>query len=335
MPIVSKLYRVSYAPHKTSPYTSKNIMQDVAIALTPAGLFGIYNFGLRALLIILVSVTACVATEYIYLRATKKAVTPSDYSAVVTGMLLAYTLPVNIPLWIPAFGGGFAILVVKMLYGGLGKNFMNPALAARCFLLISFPTIMVDYGVEKLGNGEGLLSRLHSGTFALDAVSSATPLEAARAGERFELMKMFTGHINGTIGEVSALALLIGAIFLLGRKIISIRIPLTYLATFSAFIAIFGGDHVSLNFVLGHVLGGGLFLAAFFMATDYATSPDTVMGQVVYGVILGLLTGVFRVLGASTEGVAYAIIIVNLLTPLIEKVTVPKPFGKEKARNGR
>jgi electron transport complex protein RnfD len=227
-------------------------------------------------------------------------------------MILALNMPPEIPLWIPALGGIFAIIVVKQLYGGLGQNFMNPALAARCFLLISFAGKMTDFS--------------YSG---FDSMSGATPLATLKSGGSVDLAAMFIGDIPGTIGEVSTIALLIGAIYLLARKVISIRIPGTYILTVAVFALLFGGHGFDVNYVLAHLFGGGLIFGAFFMATDYVTSPITPQGQIVFGILLGVLTGLFRIFGGSAEGVSYAIIISNILVPLIEKVTLPKAFGKE------
>ena len=335
---MSDLFHVSAAPHVRSPITTKYIMQDVVIALIPASLFGIYNFGISALLVILTTIIACVMTEYLYAKLMKKPNTIGDYTAVVTGLLLALNLPVSLPLWIPVIGGVFAILVVKMVYGGLGQNFMNPALAARCFLLICFTARMTNFAVEKISSASTKLdfkSILQHGAVAIDGVSGATPLAVLKAGETVDVYKMFIGNIGGTIGETSALAILLGAGYLLIRKVISLRIPFTYIATFALFILIFGGKGLDTNYLLGQIFGGGLLLGAFFMATDYVTSPVTPKGQIVFGICLGLLTGVFRLFGASAEGVSYAIIFCNLLVPLIEKITLTTPFGKERVRSGK
>ena len=219
-------------------------------------------------------------------------ITIMDGSALVTGMILALNMPPEIPVWIPMLGGVFAIIVVKQLYGGLGQNFMNPALAARCFLLISFAGHMNDFSSAKLG---------------FDSISGATPLASMRAGGSVDLAAMVVGRIPGTIGEVSVIALLIGGIYLIVKKVISWKIPVTYILTLAVFVFIFGG--FDLNYVICQVCGGGLIFGAFFMATDYVTSPITPKGQIVFGVILGLLTGIFRLWGASPEGVSYAIII--------------------------
>lgn len=304
---MSKLFNVSSSPHVRSSETTRSIMMDVAIAMLPATAYGVFQFGLHALLVLIVTIAACVLSEYVYEKGMKKPITISDFSAVVTGMILALNMPATIPLWIPALGGVFAIIVVKQLYGGLGQNFMNPALAARCFLLISFA---------------GKMS-----SFTLDGWSGATPLAAMRNGETMDLASMFIGKIPGTIGEVSVIALLIGAAYLVVRKVISLRIPLTYIITTAVFIFIFGNHDP--YYVACEVCGGGLIFGAFFMATDYVTSPVTPAGQYVFGVVLGLLTGIFRLWGASAEGVSYAIILSNLLVPVIEKATFPAAFGRE------
>lgn len=274
--------------------------------------FGIYQFGIKALIIILLTIITCVATEYLYQFFMKKPITIKDCSAAVTGLLLALNLPSSVPWWMPILGGIFAILVVKQVFGGLGQNFMNPALAARCFLLISFTGRMTN--------------------FTYDAVSGATPLAVLESGETVNTWKMFLGSTQGTIGETSVIAIMIGAIFLLSVGVIKITIPATYITTFLLIIAIFSGRGLDVNYLIGHLCGGGLMLGAWFMATDYVTSPITQKGRIVYGVILGVLTGVFRLFGGSAEGVSYAIIFSNLLVPLIERFTLPTAFGKEKKR---
>ena len=286
------------------------IMRDVLIALAPASLFGVVHFGAHALLVIIATVAAAVLTEYIYEKLMKLPVTIGDLSAAVTGLILALNMPPEIPLWMPMLGAVFAILFVKLLFGGLGQNFMNPALAGRCFLLISFAGSM--------------------NKFTLDGITTATPLAALKDGETVDVMASFLGKIPGTIGEVSALCVLIGAAYLLIRKIISIRIPGTYILSFLVFMIIFSGRGFSLQYLLGELFSGGLMIGAFFMATDYVTSPITPKGQILFGICLGVLTGLFRLFGNSAEGVSYAIIFCNLLVPLIEKITMPETFGKEK-----
>jgi len=313
-------------------------MQDVVIALIPAGLFGIFNFGINALILIAVTVLSCVLTEYIFCRLMKKPLTTGDFSAVVTGLLLAYNLPAGLPLWMAVVGGVFAILVVKMLFGGLGQNFMNPALAARAFLLISFPVKMTSFAVEKVANA-GVLGYIQNGFLAVngaaDAVSGATPMAAIKAGESVDLLSMFIGNTGGTIGETSAIAILIGGAYLLIKKVISPRIPLSYILSLAVFVMLFGGKGFDVNYIFGHILGGGLLLGAFFMATDYVTSPITPLGQIIFGILCGVFTGLFRIMGGSAEGVSYAIIFSNLLVPLIEKATRVRPFGKERGADAK
>ena len=306
---MNRLLNVSSSPHVRDQVTTSNIMFDVAIAMLPAAAFGVYQFGLNALIIIIGTVLACVASEYVFEKGMKKPITIADGSAVVTGLILALNMPPDIPVWIPMLGGVFAIIIVKQLYGGLGQNFMNPALAARCFLLISFTSKMT--------------------TFSLDGVSGATPLAVLKSGGTVDVAAMFVGRIPGTIGEVSVIALLIGAAYMLWKKVITIRIPAAYLITFTLFVIIFGGHGLDPTFILAHLCGGGLIFGAFFMATDYVTSPITPSGQIIYGILMGCLTGLFRLFGGSAEGVSYAIFLSNVMVPLIEKVTLPKAFGKE------
>jgi electron transport complex protein RnfD len=300
---MNKLLNVSSSPHVRCSVNTQNLMLDVVIAMIPAAAFGVYNFGLSALGVVLITTGTAVLTEYLYQKLMHKKVTIQDFSAVVTGLLLALNLPPTAPWWMCVLGSVFAILVVKQLFGGLGQNFMNPALGARCFLLISFTGRMT--------------------TFVYDGVSGATPLAQLKAGESVNTFDMLIGNTAGTIGETSVIAIMIGAIFLLLMGVIDLRIPGTYIV-----IILFGGHGLDPQYITAHLCGGGLMLGAWFMATDYVTSPITKKGQIVYGVCLGLLTGLFRLFGGSAEGVSYAIIFSNLLVPLIEKVTLPKPFGK-------
>ncbi len=305
---MSDMLHVSSNPHVRSKVTTSSIMLAVVIALLPAAGFGVYNFGFHALLLIIITIASCVGTEFVYEKLMKKPVTVGDFSAVVTGLLLALNLPPKAPWWIGLAGGIFAILVVKMLFGGLGQNFMNPALAARCFLLISFTSIMTN--------------------FDCDAYTGATPLAQLKSGSTPDIMSMIIGKTGGTIGETSMIAIIIGACILILLGIIDLRIPGTYIVTFVVFICLFGGHGIDPAYISAHLAGGGLMLGAFFMATDYVTRPITKKGQYVFGALLGILTGIFRIFGASAEGVSYAIIIGNILVPLIEKYTLPKAFGK-------
>ena len=317
---MSELYKVSSNPHVRSRVSTNGLMLAVIVALMPAAGFGIYNFGPRALAGILVTIASTVLTEFLFgvykwkvrrdKRSLLQSMTIADLSAVVTGLLLALNLPVTMPLWMAALGGIFAILVVKMLFGGLGQNFMNPALAARCFLLISFPSAMM--------------------AFDCDAYTGATPLAALKAGEQVNVLDMFLGRTGGTIGETSVLALLVGACLLILLGVIDLRIPGSYIVTFGLFVVLFGGHGLDPAYLSAQLFGGGLMLGAFFMATDYVTRPITIKGQYVFGVFLGVLTGIFRVFGSGAEGVSYAIILGNILVPLIEKWTMPTAFGHRK-----
>lgn len=312
------MFHVSVSPHIRDKSSTRKIMIDVCIALVPTLAFGVWHFGINALFVILSSVLSCVVSEAVFELIIKKPITVFDFSAVVTGLILALNMPPNIAWWVPAVGGVFAIVIVKMLFGGIGQNIMNPALAARCFLLISFASRMTD--------------------FSVDGVSSATPLAVLKSGGSVDLLDAFLGFKTGCIGEVSILAILIGAAYLLIRKVISIRIPAVYILSTALFIFLFTLATTGMptwQFMLGELLTGGLMSGAFFMATDYTTSPITKWGQMIYAVLIGFLTAVFRVLGSSAEGVSYAIIISNLFVPIIEKITVPKPFGvKKKEKKG-
>lgn len=312
------MFNVSVSPHIRDKSSTRKIMIDVCIALVPTLAFGVWHFGLNALFVIISSVLSCVISEAVFELIVKKPITVFDFSAVVTGLILALNMPPNIAWWVPAVGGVFAIIIVKMLFGGIGQNIMNPALAARCFLLISFASRMTD--------------------FSMDGVSSATPLAVLKSGGSVDLLDAFLGFKTGCIGEVSVLAILIGAAYLLIRKVISIRIPAVYILSTALFIFVFSLAKTGMptwQFMLGELLTGGLMAGAFFMATDYTTSPITKWGQVIYAVLIGFLTAVFRILGSSAEGVSYAIIISNLVVPIIEKITIPKPFGvKKKEKKG-
>ncbi len=306
--------KISSSPHIRSKTTSGNIMLMVVIALLPAAAFGVYNFKLPALIMLISTTVSAVLTEYIYEKLMHKRITIGDFSAAVTGLLLGLNMPPTAPWWMGALGSVFGILIVKQLFGGLGQNIMNPALGARCFLLISFTGQMT--------------------TFIYDGVSGPTPLALLKSGKAVDTMDMLIGTVPGVIGETSVIAIIIGAIFLILTGVIDLRIPGTYIVTFVIFIGIFGHvqnpavGYFDPQYITAHLCGGGLMLGAWFMATDYVTSPITKKGQYVYGALIGILTGLFRLFGGSAEGVSYAIIISNLLVPLIEKVTLPKPFGK-------
>lgn len=308
---MSDLRKVSSNPHVRAKTTTSNIMMWVVIALLPTTGFGIYNFGLNALIIIVISVASAVLSEFLYEKALKKPVTIGDFSAVVTGLLLALNLPSTVPFWVPVLGSVFAIIMVKQLFGGLGQNFMNPALGGRCFLVLSFPALMTN--------------------FITDTYTGATPLANLKNGIEVNVMDMLIGRTGGTIGETSMLCIVIGAMILFAVGVIDYVIPFTYIITFVLFVGLFGGYGFNFSYIAAHLAGGGLMLGAFFMATDYVTCPITPRGKVIYGVILGLLTGIFRIFGANAEGVSFAIVISNLLVPLIEKFTIPRAFGIKKS----
>ena len=316
---MSKLLNLSSNPHIRDNVTTAEIMRDVFIALIPTTLYGIIQWGFNAALVCILTVAAAVISELVYEKCMKLPITIMDWSAAVTGLILALNCPANIPAWIPCLGAVFAIIIVKQLYGGLGKNFMNPALAARCFLLISFAGKMTSF------TGVGA-----------DALSGATPLAFMKTNPdaiaKIDLGAAFLGRIPGTIGEVSKLCVLIGAAYLIIRKVISPKIPLIYIGTVAVFTLLFGGHGFDLYYLACELCAGGLIFGAFFMATDYVTSPITPLGQIIFAVMLGILTGLFRLFGGSAEGVSYAIIICNILVPMINVHTVPKAFGKEGAK---
>ena len=305
---MSDPYNVSASPHVRSAVSTSRIMFLVTVSLLPACGYGIYQFGFGAALLVAVCIASCVIFELLFDLIVKKPSTIGDLSAVVTGLLLALNLPPNAAWWMGVIGSAFAIIVVKMLFGGLGQNFMNPALAGRCFLIICFTARMTN--------------------FTYDGITAATPLQIIRDGGYVDLSDMFIGRIPGTIGEVSTLALLIGAVFLIITGVIDFRIPCAYLVSFVIFMGLFAGNGWNITYLAAQLCGGGLMLGAFFMATDYVTSPITKTGRVIFGICCGLLTGLFRVFSSSAEGVSYAIIISNLLVPLIERITLPKCFGK-------
>ena len=301
------LPRVSSNPHIRSGATTQLIMFTVILALMPAFGYGVYNFGIRALFVVIVCIASCVLSEVVFALIAKKKIRVDDLSAVVTGLLLALNLPVSIPYWQAALGSAFAIIVVKELFGGLGKNFMNPALAGRCFLIISFPVAMTN--------------------FTTDTYTGATPLALLKSGESVDIRSMVFGNIPGTIGETSMIMILIGACILLLTGVIDLWVPGSYILSFVLFLILFGGHGFDPAFISAHLAGGGLMLGAFFMATDYVTRPVSKKGQAIFGIFLGIMTGIFRIFGPSAEGVSYAIILGNCIVPIIDKFTVPVPFG--------
>lgn len=330
---MSNLLNISSSPHVRDKSSTDSIMWDVILALVPTTVFGVYNFGIKAAVLIVVCIATCVLSEYIWQKCMKLPLTVSDGSAVLTGLLLALNLSATFPIWMAILGSIFAIIIVKQLFGGLGQNFMNPALGARCFLMVSFAGSMTSFTHDGI-TGATPLAIIKNG----DKAQSVADILAAgdgKAQEATSILNMFLGSISGTIGETSTLAILIGAAYLLIRKVINWKIPVCYIATFAIFALIFGGRGFDISYLAAQLCGGGLMLGAFFMATDYVTSPITPRGQIVFGILLGLLTGIFRIFGASAEGVSYAIIICNLLVPLIERVTIPVPFGKEGVKDGK
>lgn len=311
---------VSSSPHIKGNDSTRRIMRDVVIATLPALIFGIVHFGVRALLVTLSSVVAALVAEWFSNRFILRDGRTMDGSALVTGVLLAMTLPATVPLWVAALGAVFAIVAVKALCGGLGQNVFNPALAARALLVLLFPTSMVRFSsVSGLVNG-------------MDAVTSATPLHhmVMPALPEESLLDMFIGNIPGCIGEVSSLALLVGGIYLLARRIISLRIPAAYIGTVAVLTLVFAKAGNPVLWMLYSVLGGGVLLGAIFMATDYATSPVTPWGQILYGVGCGALTVLFRYFGLFPEGVTYAILIMNAASWAIDRYTAPRVFGTGK-----
>ncbi len=320
---MSDLNIVSSSPHVRSNETSAHLMRDVIIALIPATLVGFYVFGVAAIFTVLLTTASAVGFEFLYQKITTGKATINDYSAAVTGLLLGLNLPAFLPklpylmgIAVPVIGSFFAIIVIKQLFGGLGYNFMNPALGARVFLLVSFAQHMTTWP-------------------QVDAVSSATVLGALKEGGEVTqtVLDTFLGTVSGSIGEVSALAILIGGIYLIARRVISYRVPTFYIGTVAVFMLIYAlanGQGLDLTFIGYQVFGGGLMLGAFFMATDYVTSPMTAKGQIIFAIGCGILTALIRLFGAYPEGVSLAIIIMNMTVPLIERYTIPRAFGEER-----
>ena len=322
------ILRVSSSPHIRGRVTTSGIMKDVLIALFPCVLTGVIIYGLRALTLVLISVLSCVIAESLWNKLNKKPNTIKDYSACVTGVLIALILPVSTPWWVVTAGGFFAIIICKQLFGGLGQNFINPALGARAFIVASWPvaaTVFVK-PFTKLA--------LFKTPVLTDAVTSATPLGIIKAGEQMApLNSLFVGNIAGCIGETSAIAILIGAIYLVARKVITLHAPLSYILSAGLFGWIMGYEGWFTGNFLFTVLSGGVLFGAFFMITDYVTTPASKKGAVVAGIIAGFLTVLIRVRGGYPEGVTYAILFVNIITPVIDKYIVPKKYGRV-AKNG-
>lgn len=317
---------VASSPHIRGNFRTNRIMLDVVIALLPALIAGTIVLGIEALGVALVCVVSAVASEWLYAAVTRTRQTIVDGSAVVTGLLLAMTLPTTVPYWQAAIGSAFAIIVVKALCGGLGQNIFNPALAARAFLMLVWPSSLVRYHALNVDT-------VSSSTMtSVDGITAATPLHhmVMPALPEESLVDMFIGNIPGSIGEISKLALLIGCAYLVIRKVISVRIPASYLGTVAALTLIFSKTGDPVSWMLYSLLGGGVMLGAIFMATDYATSPATPVGQIVYGIGCGVLTVLFRYFGLYPEGVTYAILIMNALVWFIDRHTAPRRFGVKK-----
>ncbi|NMB27679.1 MAG: RnfABCDGE type electron transport complex subunit D [Tissierellia bacterium] len=324
---------VSSSPHIRSNESVQRIMLDVIIALIPAIIGSVYFFGLNALKLILISIVSSVFFEAIIQKAFKKPVTIKDLSAIITGILLAFNLPASAPWWLPVIGSAFAIIIVKQFFGGLGSNFMNPALAARAMLLTSWPTHMSTFTGTRpdvVATATPLAIMKYGMTAdgaASTTVEAATSASQSAGAELPTLMNMFIGNIGGAIGETSALLLLIGAAYLIIRQVIDWRTPVFYIGTTFIMLMLLG---VEAQFLPYHMLGGGLILGAFYMATDYASSPVTPIGRIIFGIGAGILTAIIRVNGGYPEGVSYSILLMNVATPLIEKITSPKIFGEVK-----
>ena len=326
MSLESRKLAVASSPHVSSPIGTRSLRLDVLIALVPALCIGIWFFGPRALTMTVVSVLACEIFEYGYRKLLKKTNTCGDLSAAITGVLLAFVCPVTLPYWVLIIGDFFAIVVVKQLFGGLGKNFINPALGGRAFLLLSYPVAMTTWAVP--GKWSGLIS-------AADAVTGATPrsVDFMHSGvlPDASIMDMFVGNVGGCIGEISALALLLGGVYLIVRGVIRARIPVAYIATVAVLTFLFPlGGNDRLVWMTYQLFTGGLFLGAFFMATDYVTSPVTKKGEIIFGIGCGLLTVFIRYFGGYPEGVSYSILIMNCCVWLIDKVGKPGRYGVTK-----
>ena len=313
---------ISSSPHVHSPVTTQTIMRDVLIALLPALIGSIYFFGFRALTVTLVSAAACIFFEWAWCKLFKVADHSYDLSAVVTGVLLAFVCPVTIPYWTIILGDFFAIIIVKMLFGGIGKNFVNPALAGRAFMF-SWPVLMTGWTKVGFENSVSVITP--------DAVSCATPLYEMSQGQMPSLRALFFGNVAGCIGETSVLLLLVGFVYLLARKVITARIPLSYILTVAVITFLFpkGGDSASV-WMLSQIFGGGLMLGAIFMATDYVTSPLTHKGQIIYGIGCGVITVMIRYFGSYPEGVSYAILVMNTCVVLLDRLGRPTKFGAPK-----
>lgn len=322
-----RLFSVTSSPHVRTDKTTSKIMLDVVIALIPALIVSIYFYGTKSLILVAVSVISCIVFEAGVQKALKKDITISDFSAVVTGILIAFNLPPSAPWWTAVFGAFMAMVIVKQLFGGLGSNFVNPALTARAMIMISWPSIMSTFEAPIRGT---LVTNVVSSAGA-DALSFATPLNILKSGGLESISKlpaladMFLGGIGGSLGETSALLLILGGIYLIVRGVIDWQTPVAFIATVAVMLLVLGVDS---SLIVYHVLSGGLILGAFFMATDYSTTPVSLKGRIIFAIGAGVITSIIRVKGGMPEGVSYSILFMNILTPLIERFTGPKVFGK-------
>ena len=321
---------ISSSPHVHSSTTTRTIMRDVLIALAPAMILSVYFFGLRALTVTAVSVLACWFFEKLYCKLLKLDDKTYDLSACVTGVLLAFVCPVTIPYWTIVLGAAFAILLVKMLFGGLGRNIVNPALAGRAFMF-SWPVMMSTWVKVGFENAAPVIGKFPA-IDAVDIATAATPLASMHQGVLCSesVMELFLGNVGGCIGETSALALLIGLVYLLYRKVITVRIPAAYILTVAVLTFLFPQGNDRIAWMAAQVFGGGLMLGAIFMATDYVTSPVTKLGQVIYGIGCGVLTVLIRYFGGYNEGVSYAILCMNACVVLLDRIGRPTKFGAPK-----
>lgn len=327
---MAKKLTVSASPHVRSSETTTGIMLDVIIALVPAAIMSVVYFGTRALALLAVTIGSAVLAEYISRKVMKRANTVADLSAVVTGLILALNLPSTLPLWMAAIGSIVAIVVVKQMFGGIGQNFVNPAITARIILMVSFPTAMAKW-VVPFANG-----------WAADAVTSATPMaqlgtvaagDVSAVADLPSLTQMLIGYHGGSMGEVCSIALIAGGLYLMLRRVISPVIPLTFIGTVA--LCTLAAGHGNVQFMAYEILGGGLLLGAFFMATDYTTSPINFKGKIIFGIGCGLITSVIRIFGSLPEGVSFSIILMNILVPHIERLTTAKPFGEVKEKKAK
>lgn len=309
---------VSASPHAHSVTSTREIMRDVLIALMPAAIVSVVYFGFRAALVIIVSVAASVLAEYITRKILKRSNTISDLSAAVTGLLIAFNVPSTMPIWAVVIGDIIAIVIVKQFFGGIGQNFVNPAITARIILMTSFPLYMNTFTAPFTGSGA-------------DAITTATPLATVGTSEAASIGDLFLGLHGGTLGEVCCAALLVGFIYLLVRQVVSYVIPVCFIGTVAVIMLIAG--HFDFGYMLYEVLAGGLFLGAFFMATDYTTSPVNTKGRIIFGIGCGLITSLIRLFGSLAEGVSFSIILMNILVPHIENLTAPTPFGVTKPKH--